>query len=61
MHPFDASRYAASRVPTRNTDPPAEFPSGDAAANRYAAAVCGQRGAVHEDAAFFRGWRAALL
>jgi fructokinase len=31
-----------------------------AAANRYAAAVCGQRGALPEDAAFFRGWRAAL-
>jgi fructokinase len=31
-----------------------------AAANRYAAAVCGQRGALPEDAAFFRSWRAAL-
>jgi fructokinase len=31
-----------------------------AAANRYAAAVCGQRGALPEDAAFFRGWRTAL-
>jgi fructokinase len=31
-----------------------------AAANRYAAAVCGQRGALPEDAAFSRGWRAAL-
>ena len=31
-----------------------------AVANRYAAAVCGQRGALPEDAAFFRGWRAAL-
>lgn len=31
-----------------------------AAANRYAAALCSQRGALPEDAAFFRGWRAAL-
>jgi fructokinase len=31
-----------------------------AAANRYAAALCGQRGALPEDAAFFRRWRAAL-
>jgi fructokinase len=31
-----------------------------AAANRYAAAVCTRRGALPEDAVFFRGWRAAL-
>jgi fructokinase len=31
-----------------------------AAANRCAAALCGQRGALPEGAAFFRGWRAAL-
>jgi fructokinase len=31
-----------------------------ASANRYAAALCGQRGALPEDAAFFRDWRAAL-
>lgn len=30
------------------------------AGNRYAAAICGQRGALPEDAAFFRAWRNAL-
>lgn len=30
------------------------------AGNRYAAAVCGERGALPEDQAFFRAWRAAL-
>jgi sugar/nucleoside kinase (ribokinase family) len=30
------------------------------AANRDAAAVCGQRGALPKDAALFRGWRATL-
>lgn len=30
------------------------------AGNRYAAAICGERGALPEDQAFFRAWRSAL-